>query len=45
MLECVGIICNKNGILFDMENLIVVFGIWFGMLVGMMCGFGFVEFE
>lgn len=44
VLECVGIICNKNGILFDIEKLIVMLGICFGMLVGMMCGFGVVEF-
>lgn len=44
VLGCVYIICNKNGILFDFEKLMVILGICLGILVGIICGFGEVEF-
>lgn len=41
---CVYIICNKNGILFDLEKFMVILGVCFGIFVGIICGFGEVEF-
>lgn len=44
LFEVVGIICNKNVILFDLEKLVVMLGIWIGLFVGIICGFGEIEF-